>query len=927
MARFGGRLKLLGALALLCALGAAAAALALRAFFPEPKLRALIVDGARKQLGREVALEHVSLGLTGLTLEGLRVSEGPGFPAGDFLTVRRFHLRPSWRALLKKKLVVSSVSAEGLKAAVRRRADGTLNVSSLAAASSAPPAEPSAPAAARPEFSIRRASLRGAELSYRDEKAGQAWTASEADLSVDGFAMNAPFGLEGSLRLRGQAGGRPLDARLSFGGEVDPARGELAKLKVKAKRFSAEAEGLTLKGSADIAGLEPPQARFEAALSGAGRTLLEASGEVRLSSAAGGDFLADLKARSAGGDTTLLAKWLPPGSLPALAWPAAELTLKAQRRGAELRLRDLSLRWEGGRVDGQAAAKGLGTAAPSFDGRLELDLALPSVAKGQYPFLKLPPELSLPASKLRGTLELSGDSARLGAFRVTVPQGSVSVDGALTKLGSAKPRPDLTARLDLALPSLKAGELPVQLPPAVPPSFALPAVKVEGSLAVKGEDVRFEDLKLDFAAGRVTLGGALLGALGASPRPEVEAQAKLALQPLADKDLPFPGVPPGLKLPATEWELDLDYTLERLRVRSMRLRLGANDIALEGTVGDPAGRMAYDLLVKARRLLFSELTALTPATRELELKGSAFAALSVTGSGARPLFAGKAQFKDFGATLAGLPLSEFTGTVSFDERRLDLPDLRGRLGDGRLQMDLTVKDFSASPELTLEATLDRFDLGRFLEAKKRYSAEHPAKTAGGAKPGAPAAAVPPLRSRGSLSVGSLQHPQAAVSDLKLSWDLSGIGADTRRLNGALRFSTGGGRLRSAKEMGEQNPGLKVLMLPLTVIQGLARLVGGFPDLSNIAVRSISGDYAVSNGVMAVRESLLDSAEVRASAAGSVDLPKEALDLVVTAQVGRVAPMDVEVRGTLSEPKTKLKIGKFIGDALQGTLQQLLKKPE
>ena len=54
MARALPWLKIAAALALVAVLGAGAALVALKAFFPEPKIRAWVVDAARKQLGREV---------------------------------------------------------------------------------------------------------------------------------------------------------------------------------------------------------------------------------------------------------------------------------------------------------------------------------------------------------------------------------------------------------------------------------------------------------------------------------------------------------------------------------------------------------------------------------------------------------------------------------------------------------------------------------------------------------------------------------------------------------------------------------------------------------------------------------------------------------------------------------------------------------
>ena len=86
------------AVILVAALGAGAALVALKAFFPEPRARAWAVDAARRQLGRDVRLEGIDVGLRGLSLRGLEISERPDFTAGTFLRVENFRLRPSWRA-------------------------------------------------------------------------------------------------------------------------------------------------------------------------------------------------------------------------------------------------------------------------------------------------------------------------------------------------------------------------------------------------------------------------------------------------------------------------------------------------------------------------------------------------------------------------------------------------------------------------------------------------------------------------------------------------------------------------------------------------------------------------------------------------------------------------------------------------------------
>ncbi|UPT75856.1 MAG: AsmA family protein [Elusimicrobiota bacterium] len=156
MARARLWLKVGGTAVLLAVLGAGAALVALKAFFPEPKIRALIVDGARKQLGREVRLDRLSLGLTGLHLAKLEISERPDFAAGTFVAVETFSVRPSWRALLRKRLVIASASADGLRLRVAKGADGRFNYETLASSAAAPSPEKPAEASPPAEFNVRR---------------------------------------------------------------------------------------------------------------------------------------------------------------------------------------------------------------------------------------------------------------------------------------------------------------------------------------------------------------------------------------------------------------------------------------------------------------------------------------------------------------------------------------------------------------------------------------------------------------------------------------------------------------------------------------------------------------------------------------------------------------------------------------------------
>jgi hypothetical protein len=65
--------------------------------------------------------------------------------------------------------------------------------------------------------------------------------------------------------------------------------------------------------------------------------------------------------------------------------------------------------------------------------------------------------------------------------------------------------------------------------------------------------------------------------------------------------------------------------------------------------------------------------------------------------------------------------------------------------------------------------------------------------------------------------------------------------------------------------------------------------------------------------MTMKDTHLYSDAAQVESAGIINLPSEKLDLTVTAQVGRLAPMDIKVTGSFDKPKTSTQVAKFIKD--------------
>lgn len=820
-----------------------AAALALRVLLPPEKARQLVVEAAGKALKREVRLKGLSIGLLrGVVAEGLEISEAPDFRAGVLARADSFRLRLSLLPLLRKKIVVESVAAEGLALALTRGKDGALRLPRASAA----PAAPQPAGAASFELAVKKASLKRGSVIYRDEASGARWTLSELSAEVSHFGLDRAFPLEASFKAEGRAGSRPVKAEVSFSGQLDPAGGDLEKMSVVIQKLSLADAGVSLHVSGKAAAAPKPSAELRLALAAVKKEILTADVQVE-----GEPPFKLVRARFSAKTPGLEERFLKLLGAPEGAFlPAGSASGRLEWAGESAKLAELVVKTEAGMVEAEAEVKGLGKANPDIRARAKLALSLPAFKGSDLPWAKIPAGRGFPAARLAGLVRLERQNAVLEAFSLETEQGRVVLDGTLRDIFSSRPEPDVSVSLKLDLPAFVSA------------------------------------------------------------------------------DVPLSAFPQGLALPASHWEGVVSLAADQARFKPLRIKMGGMDLEMEGGLnGLSAGQLSVDLLLKCRSFVLEELTRIAPATREMGLSGRGFFALAVKGPVERPLLAGKLQFQGLGAQVGGLKLADFTGQARFDERRIDVPNLKGLFAGSPLTMDLTVKDYAKAPDVDLVAELAQFDLGAFLAAKAAMAKDKKASSAA-APASQEAAKSPALRAKGKLTVAKLVHPNASARQAKLSWELSGITPDLKLLGGWAKLAVGPGSFNDLGLMAAQSPVMKVLVLPVLLLQKIGG-IGGirlFPDLNNIAFSEIGGDYIFKQGVMQVRESHLYSEALHATTAGSIDLPSEKLDLVVTAQVGRVAPIDIGVTGTFSKPVAKPRVAKFLADPAKELLRNIIKLP-
>jgi uncharacterized protein involved in outer membrane biogenesis len=476
-------LKILGWTALGGLLVLAAAAAAAKIYFTPARLKALTLEYAGKNLGREVTFDSVKLDLSGLAIANLRVSEYPDFKRGEFLSAGSFSVRPSLRALLRREIKINSITAAGLRLKVREVKKNTYNFSDLLAAPpAARPAKPADKPAPPPQLAVSSLKVRDSSFSYVNAAGDMKVDLRGINLSASGISPDGLFPVDGEFTLdvtspyfkgsipakvKGRValgnfnvekGRAEIDrAALSLAGVKAEVKGSLtnllepdAKLSVSVKQFSTSDLRPVFKGlphkvllpeidaDADfkltMKAVSLRSVAFKAGAIG-GSLKGRAAWEPKTSY----DLALDLKAQLPEGDTTLLARRLKQLPIPrGFKLPMTSLQAKLRLRDGLADITSFSADCDALSLTGRTtvnfggkALKASGSAAAEVKNLAKLAAIAPAMLEKYALSGKASARLDYaygPALTLKGGAELKGVGASFAGRSLAGLNGALEFD-------------------------------------------------------------------------------------------------------------------------------------------------------------------------------------------------------------------------------------------------------------------------------------------------------------------------------------------------------------------------------------------------------------------------------------------------------------------------------------------------------------------
>ncbi len=934
------RLKILLTLAALAATGFLAASILIAYFFPYAKFRAALIDEAQNQFHRQIKVGKISWSLVkGLTIADFAISESPDFSRGTFARLQNSNLRLSWKELLHKKIVVSGITVKALSLSIKKTGPSSYNFSNLWISSNTSvspahsPIQTSHASQWKSKFRIQQVNVLDGNVRYDDPLDHARITFSKARISASHIEISRPFFLslksDFSAKISSQA--REIAGNFQYSGSVEIGTGDKNLLGLNFTHFDLQSGPYIASFSGKIkGGKEELISDIQGRLDYLKRSIVFAhwKGTARAPWS--------LDRIEADGNFSLKTPALSPAQTP---WPKIPVSkISPIDISGDLHVKHGAISTTRTSVlFSSSSLKLLGTVdnfstSPQPQLKLAWSIQTPELTGQDIFFASLPPNLPIPALKVEGQASLNRETLKLSSLTLKAAPGNLSAQGTVENIFSKTPLPDLDITTKLKFPRLKSAEIPWA---KLSKELVIPATHIEARLNLKKTLLTIYQAKFSTHYGTLSFSGPVSNFASSKPQPHLMISAAINLPAFESSDLPFHQLPPGILFPSSRWDGSFYIGEKNIRVKRLAVSFKRNAIELSNSefLGIQSAHPTLKILVKCPAFDLPELTPIFPSTRKLKLVGHGFFAVAASGPVKNPILEGKLKFENLGMGDLGFDLSHFSGIVSFNENRIDAPDIYGSFDGSKTHIDLTIKNYAQRPFINAEIDLSKFNLDHFFAARDRFiktmsslkESSSPPKVSLSAHQSHRAATA--IDSKGILNIDQMTHPKFRADGVRVTWNVQGITPDLKTMTGHAHILANHGKMEDLGTMVDKSILIKILASPLIAIQKITSFGGIrlFPNFNNITFQELAGDYNFANGIMLVNESHVYSDAANVSAKGKIDIPRQNLDMHIIAQVANIAPMKISVQGKFDKPKIHVDLADLLLGPAKGLINGLFGK--
>lgn len=235
---------------------------ALKIYFTQERIKAIITSYVSVNFKREVDFKSASLNFRGFSIEELRLSEFSSFKNGQFFSVKELDIHPDLKALLKKQIKVSSIQGSGVQVSIIQIDSTTYNFTDLLqspglSASDGTKAQPKGIA-----FTIAKITLKDSTLSYKSLDGSITANVTNIRIGAGAVSDRGFFPLDADFKMSVKSPYLSGDFPASIKGLIDLAGFDINAGKAKIENAHIEAGNIACDLKGEFTGFLSPHAKI-----------------------------------------------------------------------------------------------------------------------------------------------------------------------------------------------------------------------------------------------------------------------------------------------------------------------------------------------------------------------------------------------------------------------------------------------------------------------------------------------------------------------------------------------------------------------------------------------------------------------------------------------------------------------------------------
>lgn len=361
-------------------------------------------------------------------------------------------------------------------------------------------------------------------------------------------------------------------------------------------------------------------------------------------------------------------------------------------------------------------------------------------------------------------------------------------------------------------------------------------------------------------------------------------------------------------------------------IRQLKLAVLNSGFTASGTAGWGGPNPVYQ--VKGNLALhLGEIVQMTSSVADFKPEGEITGSFTATDKKDGKDVSGSVVLKNVSALYDVFTLKALNGAIkitSLDD--ISCPVLTGLFNGEKFTSSFSYKNIKDVLNLGLNLDLSKLTLDKFPAADEEQAGEQPSAQTQAA-PAAQDGSQMLMNIKANVKIGAIKVPYFTAEGFNINADLTRVSAAMDKANGQVDFTLQPGAITDLDSLVKDTKIVKILLLPITLVNkvGKALNVEIFPaenaaKKGQITFSSAEGKYTFVNGVMNVDKTSLVSKLTNVNGSGTVDFPKNDINMKVSATVlTSQTPIVMKITGTLDNPKGKLDVLNTVGSLVGGIL--------